>query len=56
MASDGLFSISMASVVENVLKQHGTGLSDKDLASRKAEEAGRENDLELCQSFEVWLL
>ncbi|XP_058076786.1 kinesin-like protein KIN-14F [Magnolia sinica] len=39
MASDGIFSISMASVVEDVLQQHGTSLSDIDLASRKAEEA-----------------
>ncbi|KAG1338750.1 kinesin-like protein KIN-14F [Cocos nucifera] len=39
MASEGLFSISVASVVEDVLKQHGTRLSDMDLASRKAEEA-----------------
>ncbi|XP_008807759.2 LOW QUALITY PROTEIN: kinesin-like protein KIN-14F [Phoenix dactylifera] len=39
MASEGLFSISVASVVEDVLKQHGTRLSDVDLASRKAEEA-----------------
>lgn len=40
MASDGMFSISVASVVEDVLQQHGTRLSDNDLASRKAEEAG----------------
>lgn len=39
MTSDGIFSISMASVVEDVLQQHGTRLSDNDLASRKAEEA-----------------
>eukprot|EP00268_Persea_americana_P053009 TRINITY_DN5978_c1_g1_i2.p1 TRINITY_DN5978_c1_g1~~TRINITY_DN5978_c1_g1_i2.p1 ORF type:complete len:1031 (-),score=209.55 TRINITY_DN5978_c1_g1_i2:277-3369(-) len=39
MASDGMFSISVASVVEDVLQQHGTRLSDNDLASRKAEEA-----------------
>ncbi|KAJ6794334.1 Uncharacterized protein M6B38_232000 [Iris pallida] len=39
-AADGLnFSISMASLVENVLREHGNCLSDKDLASRKAEEA-----------------
>ncbi|KAJ0978581.1 hypothetical protein J5N97_014055 [Dioscorea zingiberensis] len=39
MASEGLFSISVASVMEEVLKQHGTRLSDTNLASRKAEEA-----------------
>ncbi|KAK1317036.1 Kinesin-4 [Acorus calamus] len=37
--SGGLFTISVASVVEDVLRQHGTRLSDLDLASRKAEEA-----------------
>ncbi|KAJ0980613.1 hypothetical protein J5N97_008868 [Dioscorea zingiberensis] len=37
MASEGV--ISMISVVEDVLKQQGTRLYDKDLASRKAEEA-----------------
>ncbi|ONK63285.1 uncharacterized protein A4U43_C07F13390 [Asparagus officinalis] len=42
MASDGVFSVSMASLVENVLREHGTRLSDGDLASRKAEvEASR---------------
>ncbi|OVA07458.1 Calponin homology domain [Macleaya cordata] len=39
MATDGILSFSMASVVEDVLQQHGTRLSDIDLASRKAEEA-----------------
>ncbi|XP_077218432.1 kinesin-like protein KIN-14F [Tasmannia lanceolata] len=39
MAPEGFLSISMASVVEDVLQQHGTRLSDIDLASRKAEEA-----------------
>ncbi|XP_072953882.1 kinesin-like protein KIN-14Q [Typha angustifolia] len=39
MASEGFISISVASMVEDVLKQHGTRLSDIDLASRKAEEA-----------------
>ncbi|KAJ8619463.1 hypothetical protein MRB53_027992 [Persea americana] len=34
-----IFSTSMASVVEDVLQQHRTRLSDRDLASRKAEEA-----------------
>jgi len=40
MASEGVFSISVVSVMEEVLKQHGTRLSDINLASRKAEEAG----------------
>ncbi|KAF9606016.1 hypothetical protein IFM89_021448 [Coptis chinensis] len=35
----GMLSFSMTSVVEDVLQQHGTRLSDIDLASRKAEEA-----------------
>ncbi|XP_042515804.1 kinesin-like protein KIN-14I isoform X2 [Macadamia integrifolia] len=39
MATEGILSFSMASVVEDVLQQHGTRLSDIDLASRKAEEA-----------------
>ncbi|PKU74066.1 Kinesin-4 [Dendrobium catenatum] len=39
MASEGFFSISVASVLEDVLKEHGKRLSDMDLASRKAEEA-----------------
>ncbi|XP_020101263.1 kinesin-like protein KIN-14P [Ananas comosus] len=39
MATEGVFSIEVASVVEDVLKQHGARLSDGDLASRKAEEA-----------------
>nr|XP_019704322.1 kinesin-like protein KIN-14Q isoform X2 [Elaeis guineensis] len=39
MAPEGIISISVASVVEDVLKQHGSRLSDIDLASRKAEEA-----------------
>jgi len=33
-------SFSVASVVEDVLQQHGTRLKDLDLESRKAEEAG----------------
>ncbi|XP_057962403.1 kinesin-like protein KIN-14I [Malania oleifera] len=37
--TDGLLPFSVVSVVEDVLKQHGTRLSDFDLASRKAEEA-----------------
>lgn len=49
MASDGIFSISMASLVENVLKEHGARLSDRDLASRKAEEAG--NMMQLILDF-----
>ncbi|KAG8063705.1 hypothetical protein GUJ93_ZPchr0003g18117 [Zizania palustris] len=34
-----LFSVSAAAVVEDVLRQHGCRLSDRDLASRRAEEA-----------------
>jgi len=33
-------SFSVASVVEEVLQQHGTRLKDLDLESRKSEEAG----------------
>ncbi|GAB4855623.1 hypothetical protein Ancab_024244 [Ancistrocladus abbreviatus] len=39
MAGEGMLSFSVASMVEDVLKQHGSRLSDIDLASRKAEEA-----------------
>ncbi|WOL10299.1 kinesin-4-like isoform X1 [Canna indica] len=39
MASDGVFSVSLASVVEDVLKKHAIKLSDVNLACRKAEEA-----------------
>ncbi|XP_020589107.1 kinesin-like protein KIN-14F isoform X2 [Phalaenopsis equestris] len=39
MASEGIFSISVASVLEDVLKEHGKRFSDLDLVSRKAEEA-----------------
>ncbi|OAY83717.1 Kinesin-4 [Ananas comosus] len=39
-SSEGVFSaISVAAVVEDVLRRHGTRLSDTGLASRKAEEA-----------------
>lgn len=40
MAAEGTFSFSVASVVEDVLQQHGNRLRDLDLESRKAEEAG----------------
>lgn len=40
MASEAALSFSVASVVEDVLQQHGPRLKDLDLASRKAEEAG----------------
>lgn len=40
-ASEGFLSVSLASVVEDVLKEHGTRFSDTSLASRKAEEAGK---------------
>ena len=36
----GTLSFSVASVVEDVLQQHGNRLGDLDLESRKAEEAG----------------
>lgn len=39
MATEGTFSFSVTSVVEDVLQQHATRLGDIDLASRKAEEA-----------------
>ncbi|XP_058084109.1 kinesin-like protein KIN-14I [Magnolia sinica] len=39
MADGGILSFSVASVVEDVLRQHGSRLSDIDLAWRKAEEA-----------------
>lgn len=43
--------VLLASVVEDVLQQHGTRLSDRGLASRKAEEACMTN-----HSLEVFLL
>ena len=39
MATEAVLAFSVASVVEDVLQQHGKRLSDIDLASRKAEEA-----------------
>ncbi|CAI9103478.1 OLC1v1001965C4 [Oldenlandia corymbosa var. corymbosa] len=39
MATEELLQFSVASMVENVLQQHGKRLYDIDLASRKAEEA-----------------
>ncbi|XP_021742627.1 kinesin-like protein KIN-14I [Chenopodium quinoa] len=39
MESEGMLPFSVVSVVEDVLRQHGTRLSDIDFASRKAEEA-----------------
>ncbi|KAA8545222.1 hypothetical protein F0562_020006 [Nyssa sinensis] len=39
MATEGILPFNVASVVEDVLQQHGKRLSDIDLASRKAEEA-----------------
>jgi kinesin family protein C2/C3 len=35
-----LFSLSAAAVVEDVLREHGCRLSDRDLASRRTGEAG----------------
>lgn len=40
MAGEGTLTFSLASVVEDVLQQHGNRLRDLDLESRKAEEAG----------------
>lgn len=37
---DGGLSFTVASVMENVLQQHGNGLRDDDLEYRRAEEAG----------------
>ncbi|GLT83949.1 hypothetical protein SLE2022_022110 [Rubroshorea leprosula] len=39
MAAEGALSFSVASLVEDVLQQHGNRLRDLDLESRKAEEA-----------------
>lgn len=39
-AGEGTFSFSVASVVENVLQQHGNRHRELDLESRRAEEAG----------------
>ncbi|KAJ3681342.1 hypothetical protein LUZ60_015831 [Juncus effusus] len=39
MATEGMLSVSVESVVEDVLKQHGTRPSDIDMASRREEEA-----------------
>ena len=36
-----LFSLSAAAVVEDVLREHGCRLSDRDLASRRTGEAGQ---------------
>ena len=40
MAAEGTFSFSVASVVEDVLQQHGNRHRGLDLESRRAEEAG----------------
>ena len=40
MAAEEALFFSVASVVEDVLQQHGPRLKDLDLESRKAEEAG----------------
>jgi len=40
MAAEAALFFSVASVVEDVLQQHGPRLKDLDLESRKAEEAG----------------
>lgn len=38
---DGGMRLTVASVMEDVLQQHGNGLRDHDLDSRRAEEAGK---------------
>lgn len=40
MAADGAFSFSVASMVEDVLQQHGNRSRALDLDARRAEEAG----------------
>lgn len=40
MAADGALSFSVASVVEDVLQQHGSRSRNLDLDARRAEEAG----------------
>lgn len=40
MAADGALSFSVASVVEDVLQQHGNRSRNLDLDARRAEEAG----------------
>lgn len=54
MAPDALFSVSAASVVEDVLRLHGKKLSDRDLASRKAEEIGIDASLSLSLVLQCW--
>lgn len=41
MAAEGALSFSVASVVEDVLQQHGVRSRELDLDSRRAEEAGK---------------
>lgn len=45
MATEQVLNFSIASMVDHVLQQRGTGLSDRGLASRKAEEACMINHL-----------
>lgn len=54
MAAGGTLSFSVASMVEDVLQQHGTRLGDLNLESRKAEEAG--NHFSILVSFFLLLL
>ena len=39
MAEEGMMPFSVVSIIEDVIRQHGTRLSDVNFASRKAEEA-----------------
>lgn len=45
MAAGGALSFSVASVVEDVLQQHGVRSRELDLDSRRAEEAGKSFNL-----------
>ena len=68
MATEQILPFNVASVVEDVLQQHGGRLSDVNLASRKAEEAciyppsplfsqfHSFNPLFFCSSFRLFFL
>lgn len=59
-SSEGLFSVSVVSILEEMLKEQGKRLCDMDLASRRADEAGEKilsqylEALELCSRFDGW--
>ena len=60
MAAEAALSFSVASVVEDVLQQHGTRLKDLDFESRKAEEAGNSSILSsffhMKTVLELWII